>query len=324
VALALSIVGLAASIASAIDFFSPEPAFCAESGCATVRASAWAHPLGIPMPVLGLGFYALMVALAFVSRPRLRRVLAIAGAAWAVFLIALQAFAIGAWCKLCMIADPAAIGLALAVVAGASTVRPRLRTFALAGSTLAAALAALAVWNKPPVAEPPALSGVPECVARAQVPDRVTVVEFVDFQCPFCRKLQTRLSEAMRRDGRPIHVVRKMKPLAKHEGALPAALAWCCADALGKGDAMADALFAADPHDLTPAGCEKIAASIGLDLDRYRAALPDARARVEADLADAKNAGVQLLPTLYIGAERLTGAGSTVDQLVGLLARTPG
>ena len=112
-------IGLGASVASALDFWTAEPAFCADAGCATVRSSAWAHPLGVPMPVLGVAYFALAIALVFVERPRLRRALALAGAAWATALIAVQAFAIHAWCKLCLIADPAAIGYALAVIAGA-------------------------------------------------------------------------------------------------------------------------------------------------------------------------------------------------------------
>ena len=86
-ALATASIGLAASLASLVD--TVDPTFCSESGCATVRTSAWAHPLGIPMPVLGIGFFAAMLVLAVRRRrPRLRRALAaIAGAAWAVLLI---------------------------------------------------------------------------------------------------------------------------------------------------------------------------------------------------------------------------------------------
>src|SRR5258706_12717955 len=116
-ALVFSLIGLGASIASLVDYFAAEPAFCAESGCATVRASAWAHPLGVPMPLFGIAFFAVMTVLAFVPRPRLRLALAIGGGAWALGLIAVQAFALGVWCKLCMIADPAAFVLAALVMA---------------------------------------------------------------------------------------------------------------------------------------------------------------------------------------------------------------
>ncbi|HEY0253461.1 MAG TPA: vitamin K epoxide reductase family protein [Kofleriaceae bacterium] len=123
VAFVLALIGFGASIASALDYFAAQPTFCAESGCETVRQSAWSHPLGIPMPLVRLAFYGLMIALCFVEKPRVRMLAAVAGAAWAIFLITLQATVIGAWCKLCMIADPTAIVQAIVIVAGASTLR---------------------------------------------------------------------------------------------------------------------------------------------------------------------------------------------------------
>src|SRR5690242_565278 len=274
VALALAIVGLAASIASLIDFMSSEPMLCSDSGCATVRASAWAHPLGIPMPVLGIAFFALMIALAFIDRPRVRVALAATGAAWAVALIALQAFVIHAWCKLCMIADPAAILVGISMIAGAKTLRftwPRALAIVPGAAACVLALRLVGVSGHP--AAPPIPPGTPGFVVSAQQPGVVTVVELVDFECPFCRALAPRLTEALRATKVPVRVVRKMVPLPMHPHAMPAALAWCCAEAQGKGDAMADALFAAPVDDLTPEGCEKIAQSVGCDLDQYRSDL---------------------------------------------------
>src|SRR5262249_22619831 len=115
-ALAFALVGLGASVASLIDYMTPAPMFCAESGCATVRNSVWAHPLGIPLPALGIAYFVAMAVLAFLPRPRLRVALAAIGAGVGVGLICLQAFEIGAWCKLCLIADPSAIVSALVVV----------------------------------------------------------------------------------------------------------------------------------------------------------------------------------------------------------------
>ena len=114
-----------------------------------------------------------------------------------------------------------------------------------------------------------------------------------------------------------------MVPLQVHAGAMAAALAWCCADAQGRGDAMAAALFAAEPAELTPSGCEQeIAARVGVDLC-YRAALrdPAIQARIDADIADAHAAEVHALPTLFIGAERFNGAGASTAELIAALAR---
>jgi uncharacterized membrane protein len=123
-ALVLALVGLGASIASLVDYLSPAPTFCSEGGCATVRLSAWSHPLGIPLPIIGIAYFLAMTVLAFWPHKRLRLVLAGIGAAGGIALILIQAFSIGAWCKVCLVADPAAIVGALVVLAGARTLYP--------------------------------------------------------------------------------------------------------------------------------------------------------------------------------------------------------
>jgi len=227
---------------------------------------------------------------------------------------------IGAWCKLCLVADPAAIVLAVAVIAGAETIRPS-RKLGLLAFGLAGIVGALALWTRHPAPEIP--EDTPNFVIAAQQPDTVTIVELVDFECPFCRALQQQLVAALPRAPEPVHLVRKMVPLPQHKHALTAAVAWCCADAQGKGDAMADALFAADPKELTIAGCEKLAEKAGLDLDRYRAAMkaPATIETLKRHLLDAQAAQVDSLPTVYIGGERLMGASASVDDLVVLLDR---
>lgn len=327
-AFALSLVGLGASLASLVDYLSPEPSFCADSGCATVRASAWAHPLGVPMPVAGVAYFAVMALLAVHARPRMRTALAITGGAWAVVLIAVQAFVVGAWCRLCMIADPVAIALAVTIVAGASTVelrpRRRLATLAVLGTLAFAAVpvTALTLGHEAPAATATAVTTT-DVIARERRPGMATVVEFVDFECPFCRALAPRLDAAIADAGVPVRVVRKMTPLRIHPHALTAALAWCCADAQGKGDAMAAALFAAPADQLTPEGCEQLAVNAGCDRARYRDALADprTRARVDLDSADARTAGVHGLPTLFIGDVAFGGANHTQAELGAAIAR---
>jgi uncharacterized membrane protein/predicted DsbA family dithiol-disulfide isomerase len=350
-AIASAIVGLGASLTSLIDDLGGAPTFCAETGCELVRTSAWARPLGIPMSLLGVLFFAAALALAFVHAPRLRRGLAIAGGAWALWLIALQAFAIGAWCKLCLVADSAALVHAALVLAGArafslSAARTRDARSAssraaspvrspdvLAASprlllplapAVAAVVALLGRWTEaPPAADPSASQHTPESVTRAQAPGAVTIVEFLDFECPFCRAMQARLDRAIAQTSTPVRVVRKMVPLPQHRGAGPAALAYCCAEAQGLGDEMARALFAASPDELTPEGCEAIAVRIGCDLTRYRADMAAAAERVAADLRDAAQAGVRGLPTIFIGAERIHGASASVAELAAMIDRAP-
>jgi 2-hydroxychromene-2-carboxylate isomerase len=73
---------------------------------------------------------------------------------------------------------------------------------------------------------------------------------------------------------------------------------------------MAKALFAAPPEKLTPAGCEAIAIEIGCDLTAYRDAWGSTavRDRIERDIADAKAAGLEGFPTIYIGKRKFEGS----------------
>ena len=324
VALVLSCLGLGASLASLVDYLAPIPTFCAASGCETVRASAWAYPLGIPMPVLGVVFFAAMITLAFVARPRLRFGLALAGAAWALVLIGVQAFVLGAWCKLCMVSDLSATALAISIVAGAESLKLTAARVFLGGGLVAVLPLGFAIATAPSGDPAPVVAkqaGVPDVVRRAQQPGAVTVVEFVDFECPFCRRLAPELTTAIEHAAGTVNVVRKMVPLPMHPHARTAALAWCCADAQGKGDEMAAALFSAPPDELTPQGCEKLAASVGCDLDKYRSTLADpaTAARVEADSADAKSADANALPTIFVGEQRFTGANHSAAELLAAI-----
>ncbi len=318
-AFVLSCVGLGASLASLVDYVRIDPSFCDASGCATVRLSAWAQPLGIPMPVFGVVFFVAMIGLSFVSRRRLRMTAAIGGAVWALTLIGVQAFALHAWCKLCLVADASAIALAVTIALGATTVALRGRVLAMGASALAIVPALFLVLA------PPAGDGTPAFATREPaVEGKVTVVEFIDFECPFCRRFAPVVEKAIASSKVPVHVVRKMVPLTMHPHALTAALAWCCADAQGKGEEMAAALYATEPDDLTSENCERIAARIGCDVTKYRASLADPATarRVEADVATATAAGVRALPTIIIGDQHLTGANHDVAELVAAIERS--
>jgi len=326
-AVACALAGLAASAASLSDSLGPAPSFCVEGGCATVRATGWARPLGIPLPAIGVAFFvgSLALVLAGPWATALRRVLALSGGAAALGLLVVQGAVIGAWCRLCLVADVAAIGLAVTAITGGDWARASRRgavaAFAIAALAVVVPLGFLGGTPPPPPPTTVAAGGLPDVVAREQVRGVVTVVDFIDFECPFCRALHTRVNQAIARAGVPVRVVRKMVPLSQHPGALPAAIAWCCAERQGKGDAMAEALITAPVESLTTAGCEALAAALGLDLGRYRtdAASEAVRARIEGDLAAARTAGIRSLPTLYVGSHVFVGAAATVDELVAAL-----
>ena len=319
IAVLAAVVGLGASIASLVDFMGTHPTFCSESGCASVRASPWAHPLGIPMPVLGIAFFTATGVLGFIERPRLRLALGLVGGAFALGLIVLQGVVIGAWCKLCLVADPSAIVQAIAIAAGAAAIKPTWRASAVVPGVMLVVLG-LGLWTHQ---EDPPAKPTPACVLKEQQPGVVTIVEFVDFECPFCRALDKKLTEALGKTQKPVRFVRKMIPLPAHPHAVPAAMAYCSAEAQGHGDAMAKALFTAPPEDLTPAGCEKLAVDLGCDVTKYRETFASAelRARVEADMADARAADLEGFPTIFIGTQKFEGSDHSTEKLLAAIEK---
>src|SRR5215471_12266119 len=91
---------------------------------------------------------------------------------------------------------------------------------------------------------PPPIAAEMQKTPRGQA----TVVEYVDFECPFCRRLDDVLAPVLAKYPGRVRVVRKHVPLTKiHPHAEAAARASVCAEAQGQGDAMADALFRAPP-----------------------------------------------------------------------------
>jgi len=321
VALAASLVpvlaGLVASAMLAVDYVRPAPVFCQEgSGCEALKHTALAMPLGVPMPVVGLvGFLAIGVASLFAGRTAraVELALSVCAALAGVVLLIAQG-ALGHMCVYCCVADTSAIAIGVAAgwrfVRGASSRGTGPFGTMVGAVALAAALAIpLAVgWLRPS-----ASSAVPE-VIRAQIAraprGKVTVVDFVDFECPFCRMTHAEFEPMLEAHGERLHVVRRQVPLRSHPHALDAARAACCGEQLGRGDAMANALFAAPVEDLTREGCERIASGVGLALDPFRACVanPKTDESIEADRAEFNAAGGYALPTIWIGDVQLVGA----------------
>ena len=85
----------------------------------------------------------------------------------------------------------------------------------------------------------------------------ITIVEYLDYQCPACRRFHGTLKAGLKSYGDRVHFVRLNKPLASHFYARDAARAAVCAEAQSKLEPMADALFAAP--DLSPGGIDRVA-----------------------------------------------------------------
>jgi predicted DsbA family dithiol-disulfide isomerase len=266
---------------------------------------------GVPTPVFGLVAFVTIAALACLRGAWARRVLvgvAAVGALVAVLLLTVQALA-GVWCKFCVVADVSACALfGVAVwrlLAGWDPPEARLPRAALALTIAPALVFPIGIGSlKKPI--------LPEPIARelAQTPNgAVTVIDFADFECPFCRMTHAILSPLLAEHRDKVRVVRKNVPLPMHPHAFDAARAACCGEQMGKGEAMADALFSAPVEELTPEGCAKVAASLGLDEGAFRECTksPATDARIHADQATFKASQGHGLPTLWIGDEKIEG-----------------
>lgn len=133
----------------------------------------------------------------------------------------------------------------------------------------------------------------------------VTVVEFSDFECPFCGRAHPvleRLEEELR--GR-VKIVFFHFPLRSHTYAESAARAAVAAQRQGKFWEMHDLLFA-NQTALEPSDIEGYAERIGLDMARFRADWDseETRAKVAADRALGERVGVDATPTLLVDGRR--------------------
>ena len=311
--IAFSVVALAASALLLVDYVRPAPVFCAEDGCSTIKLTALAHPfLDIPLPVFGITGILAIALLACIPGRRasiVQAMLAAFGGIVAIGLIGVQA-SLKSICPFCMAVDTSSI-----VLAGLSIWRakkeldpPRGRSVGFGvGAALIAIAAPIAVgfWKKPILTSiPPGLVAEYEATPRGQI----TVIDFVDYECPFCRMTQLELEPVLAGYSGKVHLARKNVPLRMHAHAMDAAKAACCAELLGKGDAMAAALFKSE--DLTPEGCETLATASGLSLDAFRACVKDpvTEAKIRTDIDTFKAAKGHGLPTIYVGTQKLEGA----------------
>ncbi|MGA2450074.1 MAG: thioredoxin domain-containing protein [Polyangiaceae bacterium] len=137
--------------------------------------------------------------------------------------------------------------------------------------------------------------------SRGPVGARVVVVEFADFECPFCQKMAGTLDEMWEKRKADVRFVYKFMPLPAHPHGEMAARAAIAADMQSKFWAMHHELFS-HPHNLEPPEIERYAESIGLNMDRFRADAQsaEATARIEADRKLADTLGVKGTPTLFV------------------------
>jgi protein-disulfide isomerase len=152
-----------------------------------------------------------------------------------------------------------------------------------------------------------AIAGAP---ARGPEDAPITIVEFSDFQCPFCSRVVPTLDRIQEAYGDDVRLVFRHFPLHRiHPQAQKAAEASLCADEQGKFWAMHDAMFA-DQGGLSIAALKEKAAAVGLDETTFAECLDSGRQaeRVDSDLEDGVALGVSGTPAIFINGRLLSGA----------------
>lgn len=140
---------------------------------------------------------------------------------------------------------------------------------------------------------------------------KVTIVEFSDFQCPFCAKGADLLKEIKKKYGNKVKVAFKNFPLPFHNHAEQAAVAGLCANEQGADYfwKMHDEMFA-NQESLDAEGLKKTAKKIGLKMDGFEKCLAENKylAQVKADMEEGKKVKVKSTPTFFVNGKLINGA----------------
>ena len=136
----------------------------------------------------------------------------------------------------------------------------------------------------------------------------VTLVEFSDFECPYCSKAVHQVDALLKAFPNDIRLVYKQFPLSMHPHAKLAAEASLAANEQGKFWEMHDKLFA-NFRQLSRERILEIAREIGLDTTRFTADLNSGKynSTVDRDLKDGEEAGVYGTPAFFINGKHYNG-----------------
>lgn len=147
----------------------------------------------------------------------------------------------------------------------------------------------------------------------------VKVVEFADFQCPFCKRSEEAVKAIRDKYGNQVQLVFMDFPLSFHPHAMPAANAARCAQAQGKFWEYHDALFQ-DQAKLDANSLKAVAKKLGLDTGKFNACFDKNQyaPEIEKDVQEGHRLNVNGTPTFFIDGRELVGAQPT-DQFVTII-----
>jgi protein-disulfide isomerase len=172
----------------------------------------------------------------------------------------------------------------------------------------------------PPALKPPPTMSLAGEVYQGEPSAKVAIIEYADFQCPFCRKFESQVYPTLRdsyiRTGKLKYYHRDM-PLPFHQGAMPAARAVHCASEQGKFWEMHDSLLG-DAASLTPADIDQRAGQLGMNVPKLDQCISSDRFAdiIQRSINEATAMQVSGTPTFIIGTLDTNGNVMSVKKTV--------
>jgi protein-disulfide isomerase len=160
----------------------------------------------------------------------------------------------------------------------------------------------------PPVLEKPVKLSIAGDPVKGPAEAKVTLVEFSDFQCPYCAIAVGEANKLLQKFPKDLRLVFKQFPLDIHSQAAMAAEAALAAQAQGKFWEMHDRMYA-NYRAISGARILAWAQEIGLDMNRFRADLTSHKyaARVMAEEKEGEDSGVGGTPTFFLDGKKFNG-----------------
>jgi protein-disulfide isomerase len=150
---------------------------------------------------------------------------------------------------------------------------------------------------------------VGDAPAKGSKQPKVTILEFSDFQCPYCSRVTKTLDEVVKSYGNDVQLAFRHNPLPFHNNAMPAALAAEAAREQGKFWEMHDKLFA-NQQALDRPALDKYAQELGLNMGKFKEAMDKEKGkeRIKRDMDDAATFGARGTPNFFINGRNFRGA----------------
>jgi protein-disulfide isomerase len=151
----------------------------------------------------------------------------------------------------------------------------------------------------------------------------VTLVEFSDFQCPYCRSVAPALKQVAAKFGDKLRIVYRQYPITSiHPFAFKAAEASLCAHEQGKFWELHDSMFQ-DQTKLAVSDLKQTARRLGMDGKKFDGCLDSGRyvEQVQNDLKDGQQIGVDGTPAMYINGAYVEGGSVPQSVIEGLIEK---